>query len=283
MSLSVPLDEAWVALSLVRHVGSKTLRALVDHFGSTEAILHATPEELRAVRGIGEKIAAAIHRVDLPKTSRMIDSWQRAGVLILPHGDARFPASLHALEDGPATLFVRGEQLPPSRCVAIVGTRDPSPEASETAFELGKRLAADGWGIISGMALGVDAAAHRGALAARGHTIAVLGGGVLNIYPRQHHDLAEQIMRQGALIGENSPDADASPPRLVSRNRIISGLCQHVIVVETGISGGAMYAAKAARAQGRSLHAVGFPASGNLELLKEGARYVAPSLDGFAL
>jgi len=281
----LPLDTAWVALSLLRHVGSKTLRTLIAHFGSTEAILQATPEELRAVRGIGTRIADAIATVDLANTARKIEAWQRAGVLILPHDDPRFPGPLHELDDDPATLFVRGGNYPqPWReSVAIVGTRSPSPEAQQTAFRLGKSLAAQGWVIVSGMALGVDEAAHRGALAVDGCTVAVLGGGVLNIYPRQSKALAAQIMQRGALVGENAPDADASPPRLVSRNRIISGLCQHVIVVETEINGGAMYAARSALSQGRTLHVVGLPSSGNLQLLKDGAAYIEPNRDDFTL
>jgi DNA processing protein len=98
------------------------------------------------------------------------------------------------------------------------------------------------------------------------------------VYPQQNQALAKRIMQRGALIGENHPDATPNAPRLVSRNRIISGLCQHVIVVETEIDGGAMYAARTAIAQGRKLHVVGLPASGNLQLLKEKARYIAPDL-----
>jgi len=279
------LDTAWVALSLLRHVGSKTLRALIEHFGSAEAILQASPDELQAVRGVGKKIAEAIAEVDLPHTAQKIERWQQAGLLIVPHGDTEYPNPLNSLEDEPATLFIHGEKYPTPWCksVAIVGTRHPSPEAKETAFQLGKTLAEEGWIVVSGMALGIDEAAHRGALSGKGTTVAVLGGGVLNIYPRQSQKLAEQIMQHGALISENAPDAEPSPPRLVSRNRIISGLSDHIIVVETEQDGGAMYAAKSALAQGRTLHAVGFPTSGNLHLLKEGAHYIAPNLDNFSL
>ncbi len=281
----MPLDTAWVALSLLRHVGSKTLHALTAHFGSTEAILQASADDLQAVRGVGKKIAEAIAAVDRANIERKIQAWQASGVRIFPADAAEYPQPLHNLDDAPATLFVRGEGFPfpwlPA--VAIVGTRNPSPEARTTAFTLGAKLAAQGWFIVSGLALGVDEAAHKGALSASGLTVAVLGGGVLHVYPRQNVELAQKIMQSGALLGENAPDADASPPRLVSRNRIISGLCQHVIVVETNSNGGAMYAARSALAQGRTLHAVGYPASGNLQLLKEGARYIAPDVSNFSL
>lgn len=281
----MPLDSAWVALSLLRHVGSKTLHALTEHFGSTEAILHASADELQAVRGVGKKIAESITSIDRPALERKIQAWQASGVMMLPTDAAQYPQPLHKLEDAPATLFIRGENFshPWRPAAAIIGTRTPSPEARKTAFELGATLAAQGWIVVSGLALGVDAAAHKGALSANGLTVAVLGGGVLNVYPRQNHELAQNIMHSGALLSENAPDADASPPRLVSRNRIISGLCQHVIVVETSSSGGAMYAAKSALAQGRTLHAVGYPASGNLQLLKQGAHYIAPDGSDFSL
>ena len=281
----MPLDRAWVALSLMRHVGSKTLHALTQHFGSTEAVLQASAEELQAVRGVGKKIAESITAIDRAQVERKIQAWQASGVMMLPTDAAHYPQPLHTLEDAPATLFIRGDHFPhPWRpAAAIIGTRNPSQEARKTAFDLGASLAAQGWIIVSGLALGVDEAAHKGALSTNGLTVAVLGGGVLNVYPRQNYELARKIMESGALLGENAPDADASPPRLVSRNRIISGLCQHVIVVETSINGGAMYAAKAAITQGRTLHAVGYPASGNLQLLKEGARYIPPDGSDYSL
>ncbi|MDQ7036773.1 MAG: DNA-processing protein DprA [Anaerolineae bacterium] len=151
-------------------------------------------------------------------------------------------------------------------------------------FNLGKCLAEQGWAIVSGLAHGIDTAAHEGALRVPdSRTIAVLGSGVLNIYPEKNIALAQHILQQGAIVGENHPDAIPNAPRLVSRNRIISGLCQHVIVVETSINGGAMYAARAATAQGRTLHAVRLAESGNRELLKNQAKYINPDLANVTL
>jgi len=281
----VALDTAWVALSLLRHVGSKTLRALVAEFGSAEAVLKATERELLAVRGVGAKIASAIQQIDLSHVEAQIAQWQAQGVQLLPRDHPLYPPPLLHIDDEPPTLFVRGQwPLPWEKSAAIVGTRRPTPDAQQTALQLGQRLAAAGWLVVSGMALGIDAAAHQGVLqAAQGHTVAVWGSGVLHLYPPQHAALAAQIAARGAILSENAPDADATAPRLVSRNRLISGLCQQVIVVETDATGGAMYAAKAARAQGKTLYAVGYPASGNLQLLRDGAHYLAPDLGDFSL
>jgi DNA processing protein len=277
------LDSHWVALSLLRNVGIKTISALIETFGSAEAALQADSSALLKVRGIGKVTAAAIREIDLADVQRQLTLWHEQGITIRTAHTPDYPQALQALDDAPATLFIRGTLHPDSKAVAIVGTRNPNDDARNIAFKLGKMLAEQGWTIVSGLATGIDTAAHEGALSVGGHTIAVLGGGVLNIYPEENLALANRILESGALVGENHPDATPNPPRLVSRNRIISGLCQQVIVVQTGIDGGAMYAAKSAIAQGRTLHAVGLPASGNLELLKNNARFIAPDLQHFAL
>jgi DNA processing protein len=278
------LDSHWVALSLLRNVGIKTLSALIETFGSAEAALQADTPALLKVRGIGKVTAVAIREIDFADVQRQLTVWHEQGITIRTAHTPDYPQALQSLDDAPATLFIRGTLHPNNKAVAIVGTRSPDNDARHIAFQLGKMLAEQGWTIVSGLATGIDTAAHEGALSvANGHTIAVLGGGVLNIYPEENVALAHRILAYGALVGENHPDATPNPPRLVSRNRIISGLCQHVIVVQTGIDGGAMYAAKSAITQGRTLHAVGLPASGNLELLKNNARFIAPDLQHFAL
>jgi DNA processing protein len=179
---------------------------------------------------------------------------------------------LYALDDAPPTLFVRGHWEPLSdKTVAIVGTREPSPAAEQVAKELSMELAERGYTIVSGLAVGIDAAAHHGALAVAGHTLAVLGSGVLNVYPPQHQDLAEAIQLRGALLSEVQPFAETNASALVARNRIITGLSQQVIVVETATDGGAMHAARFAGLQRRRLYTLDLPASGNRALLANGA------------
>lgn len=261
----------WVALSLTGHIGLKTLCALQDHFGSIPAVFEANAAELQQVAGVGPKIAQSIVMLDLPAIALSIQRWREAGVEMIPATDARYPARLHDLPDAPATLFVRGNWLPDdSLHAAIIGTRQPSAQGTAVAQALAFKLAAEGYTIVSGLALGIDRQAHQGALLATGRTVAVLGSGVLRIYPQQHYNLAQQIEQAGALVSEVAPTASPSSVRLVARNRIISGLSNAVFVVETATDGGAMHAARRAREQGRPLYVLDCDASGNRALLDDG-------------
>ncbi|MCA9884842.1 MAG: DNA-processing protein DprA [Anaerolineae bacterium] len=270
------LDElAWIALSLQPHIGSKTLSQLLARFGSASGILAAESQELQEVRGIGTKLAAAIQAIDLDHVQRDCEQWARSGVQLLPHYHAHYPLSLRALDDAPATLFVYGDILMrlPQQAVAVIGTRDPSTIARQAAYRLGALLAQAGLLVVSGMASGIDAAAHEGAMnTANGVTLAMLGSGVLRPYPPQHEELARRISQRGALACECAPDATPNAPRLVSRNRLITGMATNgVIVVESTVEGGAMHAARFAQLQGRSLYALDLPASGNQALIADGA------------
>jgi DNA processing protein len=275
-------DPAWVALSLCKHLGGKTFDALLNHFDhNLYAILYADAEELRQVKGVGKKIAQAIESVDLEQTRLDIRRWKSDGVEIVPLNDPRYPARLRHLEDYPPTLFVRGAMpdTPRHKTYAIVGTRSPAPESREIAESISVQLAARGHLIISGLAFGIDSIAHRGALSvAQGKTAAVLGSGVLNIYPPKHQELALAIMARGAIISEVKPDAAVSAPGLVARNRIIAGLSDSVIIIQTELDGGAMHAARFARQQGKPVYVVDHPASGNQLLIQDGALKLSPDL-----
>ncbi|MCB9451331.1 MAG: DNA-processing protein DprA [Anaerolineaceae bacterium] len=275
------VDPAWVALSLTEHVGGKTLRSLMQHFnGDTRAILAADTAALRRVPGVGPVIARHIQAINLQTIELAIPRWQAAGVEIVTLDTPRYPARLRQLPDAPPTLFLQGA-WPETilRSVAIVGTRTPSPQSQDLASSLGAALAERGYTVISGLALGVDTAAHLGALAVPGSTtLAVLGCGVLNVYPRANQGLAEAIRGRGALLAEVHPESVPNPAALVARNRIISGLSDALIVVETGADGGAMYAARFALKQGRMLYTVANDADGNQQLLREGALPIAPDL-----
>lgn len=269
-----PPDPAWVALSLLKHVGIKTLIALLRHFEFDAYLALAAPEsELRRVPGIGPKLAAAIRGINLEQVEAAIRRWQQAGVMIITPMHNEYPPRLRTLEDRPPVLFARGDWRPVlDMTVALVGTRSPTPESTEIALNLSVELSRRGWSVISGLAEGIDGAAHLGALAVpEGYTVAALGGGVLNVYPPSHRTLAEAVMKRGALLSEVHPQAAVNAASLVARNRIISGLADCVIVVETNIDGGAMYAARFARAQGRQVWALDLPASGNQALIASGA------------
>jgi len=274
------LNEAWVALSLVRHIGNKTIERLLENFGSCEAILSASTDDLMQVKGIGQKIADAVVSIELDTVRRDIENWQNAGVHIIPQNSEKFPQILTTIPDPPLTLFVRGNYQPETwqNAVAIVGTRNPTTQSIELARKLATLYTESGWTVVSGLALGIDTQAHMGALnVEHGRTVAVLGGGVLNIYPPGNEPLANSILEHnGAILSENSPDASSSAPRLVRRNRIISGLCQRIIVVQSDVKGGAMHAANFASKQGREIFTVDWRFSGNQSLLKSGATPVNP-------
>ena len=175
--------------------------------------------------------------------------------------------------DRPPALIARGCLGPDlwQRAVGIVGTRNPSSEARYLTLQLAMQLARAGYTVVSGLALGVDTAAHAGALSADGKTVAVLGSGVLNVYPKENTELAQRIRAAGAILSELHPRCGANAQRLVSRNRIISGLSKAVIVVESNADGGAMYTARFAHEQGRPVYTCDLPADGNQQLIKDGA------------
>ncbi len=273
---------AWVALSLVEHVGAKKLRALADTFdGDLDAVLAADVATLQRVPGIGPKISAAICAVDLDSVAAAIPRWRDAGIALITLDDPAYPDTLRQIADAPPTLFVIGA-CRDLRSVAVVGTRSPSRFAADAARQIGYELAQRGVQVISGLALGIDSAAHIGALAhPSGVTSAVLGSGVLNVYPSGNRPLAQAIIGRGALLSEVHPSAQPKPSTLVARNRIISGLCAALIVIETAVDGGAMHAARRAADQGRQVYTLDLPASGNRALIDSGAAILTPDLAGF--
>ena len=266
-------DVGWIALSLTGRIGNKTLQALLKHFeGDINAILRADAKTLQQVPGVGPKIAQSIRAINLKHVEQSVKDWRQAGVRIMTMLDAGYPTQLKALDDAPPSLFFRGQNVSIGKSMAIVGTRDPSDEARNFAQNLSTYLVERGYAIVSGLAFGIDSAAHFGALIQpEGQTIAVLGCGVLNIYPAEHKRLAEKIMVEGFVVSEINPGNTTSPANLVVRNRIITGLSDGVIVVETAVDGGAMYAARFAAQQGRTVYPLDNPASGNQALIAAGA------------
>ena len=266
----------WIALSLSRHIGTKTLASLLQHFDNNlNAIFEADEEELMEIPGIGETIAREITLIDLEQVARDIPEWEKQGVGIFTPLDDLYPEPLLQIPDFPPTLFVRGQWYKDlwEKTIAIVGTRRPSQQAKFVTMQLAAKLAQDNYTIVSGLALGIDAAAHAGALQAKGggNTIGVLGSGVLNVYPPQNKRLSLMTRQSGALISEVNPNITTNAQRLVSRNRIISGMSQGVIVIESDIDGGAMHAAKRATEQGRTVYTLDLPATGNQQLIRDGA------------
>jgi len=273
-------------LTMVEGVGPRIRRRLLERFGSAEAVLRAAPSELREVQGVGPKLsgnlAAALDQID---AEGQIARCRREGIAILTEDHPSYPAVLREIPDPPGVLFVKGDLRPQDAlAVAIVGTRHPTQYGLRQAERLAGSLARAGLTIVSGLARGIDGAAHRGALAAGGRTLAVLATGVETIYPPEHAPLAAQIATQGALVsewlGQSVPQSGLFP----QRNRVISGLAMGVIVVEAGDRSGALITARLAMEQGREVFAV----PGRVEdrtargchcLLRDGARLVESADD----
>lgn len=199
---------------------------LVERFGSPEAVLAAAPSELRSVPGIGPKLTRAISAAkDEIDADAEIAICAKHGVEILTRPSANYPRALEEICDPPAVLFVHGELKPTdAMAIAIVGSRHGTHYGRTQAERLAGGLARAGLTVVSGLARGIDGASHRGALAAGGRTLAVLGSGVLNIYPPEHRQLADEVRAHGALISEAPPQASPLSGAFPQRNRIISGL-----------------------------------------------------------
>jgi DNA processing protein len=285
---SAPLVDlaSTLRLVLVSGVGPRIRRLLLDHFGTPEAVLTASPSELRAVPGVGRKLAASIASAkDQIDAEGEIELCRQHGIEIVTELDDRYPGVLREIPDPPGVLFLRGTLLPrDALSIGIVGTRHATSYGLRQAERLAGSLARAGLTIISGLARGIDAAAHRGAMDAGGRTIAVLGSGVLNIYPPEHAALAKEVLQQGALLSEVSPKAVPHGGMFPQRNRIISGMSLGVLVVEAGDRSGALITARHAMEQGRDIFAIpghvdDRTARGCHRLIRDGAKLVESADD----
>jgi DNA processing protein len=273
--------QAYITLNLLPHIGPVRVRRLRERFGSPEAILLAKESELKAVDGIGPEAARSVAAARETVSAEAEEKRASAlGIRILGFDDAEYPPALKEIYDPPLALYVKGpmpERWP--RGVAVVGSRHTSPYGIETAKKLGYQIAYAGVPVVSGLARGIDTAAHLAALAAKGKTWAVFGCGLDQVYPPENQELAERIAETGCLLSEfplgSVPDRQTFP----MRNRIVSGLSFGVLVVEAGLGSGALITARQALEQGRQVFAVpgriDSPHSkGCHQLIKEGARLV---------
>ncbi len=277
---------AALRLTLVPGVGPRTRMVLLELFGSSEAVLAASYDELISVQNIGPKLAKAISAATQEtNVEATLACCRQHGVSILRDSDDGFPRLLRELPDPPGLLFVRGELLPRDAvAIAIVGSRHATHYGLHQAEKLAGSLARSGFTIVSGLARGIDAAAHRGALAAGGRTIAVLASGVVGIYPPEHEGLAAEIAQSGALISEAPPHAVPKGGTFPQRNRIISGLSLGVIVVEAATRSGALITARHAGEQGREVFALPGPVDSRMSrgchrLIRDGATLIESADD----
>ncbi len=279
-------NHALIALSLVPGVGPGRIRALLARFGSAVAALEASRKALAKVPGIGPQTAAAITSFDgHDAVEEQLRRAAQHGVTLVPAWDGQFPRLLRHIYDPPAFLWVLGALTDADeRAVAIVGTRRSSDYGRRMAHDFAFELAERGFTVVSGLAYGIDAAAHQGALEAGGRTLAVLGSGADRIYPAKHTSLAKEIARQGAVLSEYPLGAAPDGPNFPRRNRIISGLSLGTLVVEAHEKGGALITARMAVEQNREVFALPSPVHsrsgvGTNQLIQRGHALLVLSVD----
>lgn len=271
--------EAFIALNMIDNVGPVRVRQLLEHFGDAPSVFKASRDQLLRVRGIGEETAEAIYnweqKVPLAAELKRIEDY---GCSIVTQEDPDYPESLKQIYDPPIVLYVKGSLSPKDKNgVALVGSRQTTQYGIEVARRLAYQLAYVGVTVVSGGARGIDTAAHQGAIAAKGRTIAVLGTGINLIFPPENVELYNRITENGALVTQFPFNRQADKQSFPIRNRIVAGMTLGTVVVEANLSSGALITANFATEYGRQVFAVpgriDSPRSkGCHELIKKGAK-----------
>ncbi len=272
----------WLGFTLIPGVGRKRIDMLLNAFGSLSRAWHASESEATRHGFNGAKLVAARQRVDLQAEYNKVKA-ARARLITLEDDD--YPSLLKPLPDAPALLYVRGTLLPSDqRALAIVGTRSATPYGRDVTSQLAAELTRQWVTIISGLAQGIDTAAHTACLREGGRTIAVLGSGIDRIYPRENEALAYKIIENGALISEFPIGAPPEAHNFPRRNRVISGMALGVLIAEAPADSGALITASMAAEQGRDVFAVpsnifNLQGVGANRLIQDGAKLVMSAED----
>ena len=270
----------WLALRLIPGLGARTSGKLLHRFRTPQAIFRASRTELEGAGVSGSVAQSIVSGCAFEDAAEQREKMVQVGALLITLGDERYPRALREIFDPPILLFARGRvELIDSICLGVVGTRRPTPYGLAVAERLSADLAHAGLTIVSGMARGIDSAAHKGAFAAGGNTIAVLGCGVDVVYPSENRKLAAELAVKGLIVSEFPMGAVAFPQNFPIRNRIISGASVGVLVVEGAQYSGSAITAKLAMDQGREVFAVPGNITSKLSwgpnlLIKQGARLV---------
>jgi DNA processing protein len=275
----------WLALRRVEQVGSVGFQRLVESFGSPERVFSASWASLKAAAGVAPDTARHIREFrEWDRVEEELEKARVLGIQILPFTDPSYPRRLREIYAFPPLLYVRGMLGADEACIAVVGSRTAGTHGRYTAERLSRDLALRGVTVVSGLARGIDTAAHRGALSGKGRTIAVLGCGPDVAYPPENEDLLGEIGRRGAVITEYPFGSPPSAAHFPARNRIISGLSLGVTVVEATEKSGSLITARLALEQGREVFAV--PGSidsprsrGTNRLIRDGAKLVESAED----
>ena len=276
----------WLSAANLENIGATTFRRWLEYFPDIQTLFHASETELLEA-GLTAKGISMLKAADVSTQAHAaVLKWSETDDChLIALNDANYPTLLKELSDAPLVLYVRGDiTLLNQPQIAIVGSRNPTPAGRDSAEQFAHCLAATGLIITSGLALGIDAASHRGALAAEAPTIAVLGAGLENIYPSSHRVLARAISNRGALVSEFPPAMRAIASNFPRRNRIISALSLGVVVIEAAIRSGSLITARFAAEQGREVFAM--PGSihnplarGCHQLIRQGAKLIETAAD----
>ncbi len=277
----------WIALGLMPGLGNKTILQLVERFGDPDAVFTACRKGGKSCAGINRKLLPPLSSPDLFRTqaNSLLQRLHSGGAIALCPTDANYPVLLKEIADPPHVLYAQGNiDLLRSFSVAMVGSRAATAYGKRAAFTLARDLANAGTTVVSGLAIGVDGEAHRGALSVNGATIAVLGCGLDITYPRKNAKLYEKIRTEGLLLSEYPLGTKPEPFRFPARNRIIAGLSCGVVVVEAAKKSGSLITAEMALEEGREVFAVpgqidSFKSSGAHWLLQQGAKLVQSAED----
>src|SRR5262245_8448361 len=271
----------WIALNMVRGMGPRTANQLLKRFGSPAQIFVASRLSLETA-GLSPETIRELHDSEiLSKAGAEIERLEELGVEVVTIEDEHYPSLLREIHDPPIALYLRGnlQKASSQPCLAVVGSRRASTYGINAAISISRELAEHGFTIVSGMARGIDAAAHRGALEGGGMTIAVVGTGLESTYPREHKNLEDEIIANGAVISEFPLGTPPLPQNFPYRNRVLSGLSLGVLIVEAAEHSGSLITARLAGEQGREVFAV----PGNITsqtsfgpnyLIKDGAKLV---------
>jgi DNA processing protein len=273
--------EAWIALNLIPQIGPVRVRKLLEVFGSPERILAAKASEILQVEGFGsaqaQNLAAWEAQIDLEGELRKINE---RGLTILTRDDELYPPLLSQIYDPPIVLYVWGEVTKRDHnAIGVVGSRTATIYGMNATKKLSFQIAYSGYVVISGLARGIDTAAHEAALAAKGRTIAVIGSGIGKLYPPENQALAERIAQNGAVISEYPVDRPADKQTFPYRNRVVAGWSCGLVVVEAPLRSGSLITAQQASEQGRAVYAVPGPidkptSAGCNRLIQQGAKLV---------
>lgn len=270
----------WVALKSIAGIGNVTFPALVDKFGSLPAIFDASVTDLKKTPGISKEAAASIANFqDWEQVKVELELARKNNVNIITYHDELYPKKLLNIYDRPPYIYVLGSLDKDDINIAIVGSRAASSYGKYTTEKLSRELAMKGLTVVSGMARGIDSAAHRGAISVHGRTIAILGSGLDVVYPPENKKLFHDILEHGAIISEYPLGTPPRSSNFPARNRIISGMSYGVVIVEAGEKSGSLITARLALEQGREVFAV--PGSidsagsrGTNKLIKQGAKLI---------